>query len=483
MTMLARILGDVPETLADAEAAKASKTRFVRSAGQLAFYDPSSDATGHKMSAWETYQAFGLGAIREAADFGAAILQESRWSAGATLKEARSSLGVDLKSMARQSGVDKETIKALEEGVRDLDVRLLERCAFALGLDERLMATRESTRRSKDVTYRLKTLLKDKDFEGHSLSAGTAMTFAEAASVIRTQLRLRSWLDLPTEMDKFDPDSNYGSDMSPAWQKGYLLAGYARKVLALGDEPIGSLKELVENRLGIPVIQAKLPKHVSGATVVTVDVDDAEARGIVLNTQGENTNVWVRRATLAHELGHLLFDSVAELKPVRIDTYKDIHADVETSENSFVDVIEQRANAFAIAFLAPIDSIRELAGVDAATKTINGDAIQRVMTRFGLSWTAARNHVYNVHHRQYELPEDSISVRPSDEWRGAEDFTLDYFPLKDTADQRRGLFAGLVAESCSKGLISEETSALYLQCEVSDLKEKLEHLKQLFAIE
>ena len=481
--MLARILGDVPETFTDVEAAKASKTRFVRSASQLAFYDPSSGATGHRMSAWEVYQAFGPDAIREAADFGAAILQESHWSAGATLKEARSVLGVDLQSLARQSGVDKETVKSLEGDAGDFDVRLLERCAFSLGLDERLMATRESTRRSKDVTYRLKTLLKDKDVEKHSLSPRTAMIFAEAASVIRTQLRLRSWLGVSTEKDRFDPDSNYGSDMSPAWQKGYLLAEHARQVMGLGEEPIGSLKELVENRLGIPVIQAKLPKHVSGATIVTVDVDDAEARGIVLNTQGENTNVWVRRATLAHELGHLLFDPVAELKPVRIDTYKDIDANVETSEDSFVDGVEQRANAFAIAFLAPIDSIRELAGVDAATGTIYGDSIQRVMTYFGLSWTAARNHVYNVHHRQYELPQDSISTRPSDEWRGAEDFTLDYFPLKDTADQRRGLFAGLVAESCSKGLISEDTSALYLQCEVSELTEKLEHLKQLFAIE
>ncbi len=480
--MLARILGDVPETLTDIEAVKASKTQFVRSAGQLAFFDHSSGATGHRMSAWEAYEAFGLNAIREAADFGSAILQDSSWSPGATVKEARSALGVDLQTLTMQSGVDKETVKAIEAGSRDLDVRMLERCAFTLGLDERLVATRESTRRSSDVAYRLKTLLKDKELEGRPLSQRTAMIFSEAASVIRTQLRLRSWLGMTSAKDDFDSDSDYGSDLIPAWRKGYSLAEHARQILELGDGPIRSLKELAEHRLGIPVIQAELPNNVSGATVVTRDEDDSEARGIVLNVRGENTNVWVRRATLAHELGHLLFDGVEELKPVRIDTYQDGAANVESSGYQFADTVEQRSNAFAIAFLAPIDSIRTLTQLESSNGTIMSDSIGRVMTDFGLSWTAARNHVYNAHYGQYELPQVPISMRPSYEWRSAEDFTVDYFPLKNTAIQRRGLFAGLVAESYASGLISDDTAALYLQCEIPEFIESLEHLRQIFAV-
>lgn len=480
--MLARILGDVPESFTDIEAAKASKTQFVRSASQLAFLDPSSGATGHRMSAWEAYQAFGLNAIREAADFGSAILQDSSWSPGATVKEAREALGVDRQSLTRQSGVDKETVKAIEAGSRDLDVRMLERCAFALGLDERLVATRESTQRSSEVAYRLKTLLKDKELEGRSLSKKTAMIFAEASSVIRTQVRLRSWLGLNTEKEKFDVDSNYGSPMSQAWQKGYLLAEHARQLLGIGEGPIPSLKKLVEDRLGIPVIQAELPEYVSGATVVTVDDDYSEARGIVLNTQGENRNVWVRRATLAHEVGHLLFDSVTELKPVRIDTYQNTDGNAEIGEGSFGDVVEQRANAFAIAFLAPIGTVRSMTVFENGGSAIAADSVRRIMTEFGLSRTAAMNHVHNANHRQFELSQDYGLVKPSDEWRSAEDFTLDYFPIKSTPIQRRGLFAGLVAESCSKRLISDDTAALYLQCEVSELIENLEYLRQIFPV-
>ncbi len=74
------------------------------------------------------------------------------------------------------------------------------------------------------------------------------------------------------------------------------------------------MRELVEHRLGIPIIQVKLPPAIAGATI-----SSHGQRGIVLNVRGVNTNVWIRRTTLAHELAHILFDPDAKLESVRVD--------------------------------------------------------------------------------------------------------------------------------------------------------------------
>ena len=68
--------------------------------------------------------------------------------------------------------------------------------------------------------------------------------------------------------------------------------------------------------------------------------------------------MWIRRATLAHELGHLLYDPDSRLQNVCVDSYIGSRKDPQTYESDFV---EQRANAFAIAFLAPIDAVGKLA--------------------------------------------------------------------------------------------------------------------------
>ena len=84
------------------------------------------------------------------------------------------------------------------------------------------------------------------------------------------------------------------------------------------------MRELVEHRLGIPIIQVKLPPAIAGATI-----SSHGQRGIVLNVRGANTNVWIRRTTLAHELAHILFDPEAKLESVRVDSYKQLERDTE----------------------------------------------------------------------------------------------------------------------------------------------------------
>jgi Zn-dependent peptidase ImmA (M78 family) len=108
----------------------------------------------------------------------------------------------------------------------------------------------------------------------------------------------------------------------------------------------------------------------------------------------------VRRATVAHELGHLLFDPVQRLDRVRVDTYQSNEIDPESQldlASAATDVVEQRANAFSIALLAPMQAVRDM-----TPSPLRSGAIERVMSEFGISYTAARHHICNAHYRQFE---------------------------------------------------------------------------------
>ena len=232
------------------------------------------------------------------------------------------------------------------------------------------------------------------------------------------------------------------------------------------------MRELVEEKLGIPVIQARLPNRIAGATVMTTNDDGDEVRGVVLNTVGENENVWIRRATLAHELGHLLYDPDERLQNVRVDSYDDSQRDPQAYST---DYVEQRANAFAIALLAPNEGVRQL-----APPPISEESVYNVMHTFGISQTAARYHIANCHYRNFNVPQGIIESEPSDEQTAAENFTVDYFPLNDTPEQRRGRFAGMVATAYQENFISAHTGALYLDCKVDDFRENADLLRTLY---
>ncbi len=86
---------------------------------------------------------------------------------------------------------------------------------------------------------------------------------------------------------------------------------------------------------------------------------------MAINTQGLNGNVWVRRFTMAHELGHLLWDPDQRLQSLRVDTYRDLEED--PVQRPGLDPVEARANAFAIELLAPQEyvlKVFDLTGMD-----------------------------------------------------------------------------------------------------------------------
>ena len=180
------------------------------------------------------------------------------------------------------------------------------------------------------------------------------------------------------------------------------------------------MREIVEVRLGIPLIQARLPKAIAGATIMTTDDSGDAARGIILNAVGANRDARVRRATLARQLGHLLYDPDEYLQRVRVDACEDLRA---APQSRATDPVDQRANAFASAFLDPSD--------------------------------------------------ESVAI---------EDFSLDYFPIPSAPYQRRGRFAGIVAAACGEGLITDHTAALYLGCDKEIVGEHIANLRSLHGV-
>ncbi len=476
MDRLTFVFGTDAAGLSLEDAAKRSPRCFVRSEGALAVYEESRNPSGHVLTAWEAFTTFGIDVLEEAVEYGSAILKRSRDSTKIALKSRRANLGLTQESLRRAARVTESDVMTAETTPAKVPIQKLERIAFALGLDERFLAFERDAGGDDDLAYRLRTLQVQgmRPSDSRTISAGTALLFAEAASIIRVQHRLQEWLGLQMDSDGFSPHPDYGSPMNPAWSVGYDLAESARETLKIGDSPIDSMRNLVEERMGIPVVQARLDDKIAGATVMTTTESGGEARGVVLNTVGENQNVWIRRATLAHELGHLLYDPDERLENVRVDSYVDSQQDAQAHLPE-PDYVEQRANAFAIAFLAPNAAVRKF-----APTPISRASVSKVMRTFGISHTAANYHIANCHYRNFDMPEGVIDSVPSDEQTAAENFSVDYFPLYDTPEQRRGRFAGLVAASYAHGFISADTAAMYLSCKIQDFIENVDVLRSLY---
>lgn len=471
MTTVETVFGRELSHLSEAEAARKSPLRFVRGRSELGVFDAARNPTGHVLTAWEAYQAYGLDILEEAVEHGSAILIHPS-GIEQTICSRIDELGLRHSTVARETDLAEEVVKQADHPSVDNKIVHLERIGFILGLDELQLGYQPTGKADADLAVRLKTLTHSLSTSSRSLSSTAVLTFAHAASVIRTQCRLQRWLGIEGLRHQFEPTDDYGTAFFPAYKIGYELAEHARKTLDLGDLPIESMRKLVESKLGIPVIQAKLPGSIAGATIAVSDAD-GDARGIVLNTIGANENVWVRRATLAHELGHLLFDPIQRLERVRVDTYQSNEVD---PQGAIADYVEQRANAFAISFLAPMDAVR-----DTAPTPLQTDSIPKVMRTFGISHTAARYHIRNSYFRQIELPDNPFHEAPSDEQRAAENFTIDWFPIAHTPDVRLGRFVEIVTSCFDHGYISDDSAAKYMNCSKTEWRDSLNIIRGLYS--
>jgi transcriptional regulator with XRE-family HTH domain len=441
------------------ERARFSSRRYIRSLDQLTEF--TGRGTGRQLTASEALGAYGLDVLVEVAQEGSALLSASRTAAGDVLRDRRVSLELEQKHVARRAEVSVEQVDAAESSHR-LPIRIYERIARVLGLDERQISVTTEPAGNDALAVRLRTL----DQEDGVLTPSAVSAISEAAWVVMVQARLERLLNLyrPSE-DRVSSD--YGRPGIPAYQKGYELARKLRSTLGLGESPLPSIRLLAEDILGIPIVQSGLGDSIAG---VTVEVGDT--RAIVVNLDGRNRHVYVRRSTIAHELGHLLYDPASRLKTLRVDAYDAL----DRPPDQLPDVVEQRANAFAIELLAP-----QAAAVSLFGQTTE-NPLGRVIDEYGVSFTAARYQIWNGLKRSVPLDSITTSSRnPPQHWEAQEAFTIDYHPIRGLRPCRAGRFSALVVRAESEGLITADTAMEWLGVSsVTEIRNAQEPLKELF---
>ena len=427
------------------ERARSSQREFVR--GQTMLAEASAEATGHRLAAAEALNNFDFSTLLTAVEEGQAPLVRERIEPARTLRRHREALGYTQQHLARLANVTAEDVVKAETPGNVSPIRILERLALPLAIDERVLGFKTQVG-AEELGVRLRQLAHAEG--GVGLSPMAVAALAESAWVIARQKSLLSLIGAPSSdgLQRFPPDDDYGY---PTYERGYSLAIRARQLLGLDPEaPIDSMRHLVSETLNIPLVQTRLGRGLAGATIAT-----GEARGIVVNIEGDNQSVWVRRMTLAHELGHLLWDPAQKLNRLMVDRYRDLA--INSSYRR--DPVEIRANAFAIAFLAPPAVVDRM--VYQADDILS--AVFEVARYFGISVTAAAAHVGNVSRVHVVLPRGSAFPEPSDEIRAQEDFTIDFFPIKNIPPALVGRFAWAVARALDEKVISKDTAATLLR--------------------
>jgi Zn-dependent peptidase ImmA (M78 family)/transcriptional regulator with XRE-family HTH domain len=452
--------GTTPE-----ERARTSEVTFVRGQIQLAPY--SESATGRVLGALEALRAFGWDLLLQAMREGSVPLISSPQEPATTLRSRREELGLSLEQLAKRSGISVNTLQNAETIGTRTAIRTLETLAQALALDEQVLGLVPNAGRDVKLGVRLRQLATSGDIAG--FTATTVLQLSEAAWVIARQAALQKCLaetGLRARLQKPRHDSSFGY---PAYETGYRLAQKTRDLLGIGrEDPIESVRKIIEDDFDLPLVQQQMNPRFAGATMANGSV-----RGIVVNETGMNSNVWVRRMTLCHELGHLLWDPDNRLQRVMVDEY----AELEMSDrDSRRDPAEIRANAFAVAFLAPPTAVQSIA--NRHTDPVN--IVREVMSTFGVSATAAKHHVRNI--TKFDTFTDRYEALPEPEehWIVMENLSLDYFPIKATPISRRGKFAWCVAKAYEVGEISLDSAASYLAVPAADVnKEALARVAEL----
>jgi Zn-dependent peptidase ImmA (M78 family) len=442
--------------------AATSQSRFVRSQHQLSVY--REGATGRVVNAQEALRLVGWESLQELADYPAIPLLIRSDEPYQSIERQLRNLGLSLKEVARRIHWPNELTRQFELK-RQMPFRELERLARTIGLESDKLGTTTDAGADIETGVRLRTY---RNSDPKRFTVSTVLGLAETAWTIQKQFDLAKLVGQTDETVirslGFEASAEYGSALTKTYQEGYRLARKARQLLNIPwDKPIASVKELIEVDLCIPVIQLEIHSELAGATV-----SSGSYRGIAINLKGDNSNPLARRMTMAHELGHLLWDPDQRLNRLVVDKYDSIIQDAVTSRSP-LDAVERRANAFAIEFLAPGDATLKVFE-DAGG---GGTGLEKVISTFGVSKTAILNHLMNASHNKIDMSKQQIASIPNDEWEAAESLAVPLFDPQTVPVSRRGRFSYYVLKAYESKRISDDTASSLFQCRREELDRAL----------
>lgn len=205
-----------------------------------------------------------------------------------------------------------------------------------------------------------------------------------------------------------------------AARQGYRIADRLRTDLGLGGDPLGDLRVLCEEQLGIAVSLSPFTTAALRAASI-LDVDRSAAAAVLSSVDPElASNPRLVRVCLAHELSHLLFDPAREGRvQIALDD-RDVSG--RRARPSKTALLESRAKGFAAEFLIPRKGVAAMLGErpDATTDAaVARRRIGEVRERFDTPWEIATLHLGNLGWIESSLtdrirrdPEPRVSTPP-----------------------------------------------------------------------
>jgi len=329
------------------------------------------------------------------------VVEESATIQARKLREVREAAGLTHQQMADLLDEDERTLVALESADAPLDLELLDRCARAFGMTVERLLSDDAGSAPALLLFRSLNPEVINELRARRAQFGlgdflrSAWDLAELAS-LRARKGAESWAPA-AELD--GAPSGVPDNDPELYRQAEVLADQTRGWLELGDAAVPSMSDLLETRLRVPIFW-------STPDEVDPNIDGASTReplpAILVNLVGGRDCWWRTRMTLAHELCHLLFDTLSETahrRMVMFSPQRELSRHGYTRANRLyrlpdvLERMERRANAFAAHFLAPGRVVRALISRSDATSE---KAISLLCQQFGIGRITAINQLTNV---------------------------------------------------------------------------------------
>lgn len=326
---------------------------------------------------------------------------------GRTLASIRSIGALSLEEAAASAQVDVNALRNAEQGIFAPDV--VNALARFYGLDPEMLAGGQAMPAvASAMVFLFHGPYQDFDPADWEM-LNRALLFGRLYSTRASRAGLM-------KRQSFVPVPPSGPMPRDAAKQGYRLARSVRSRLQLGGAPLGDLRALIEEQLGIAVLvepfetlnlraAAILDVTRTGAAIVLSEDDDARRRIPVLN-----------RVYLAHELCHLLFDPIA---PGRVQISLDDKPQGYPKEKgqgfSKDSLLESRAKGFAAELLLPKEGVEELLGAPRGEETSINQAqalAKRAAEHFHTPWTITVWHLKNLQFMSERVANELLQARP-----------------------------------------------------------------------
>jgi len=274
------------------------------------------------------------------------MAEEDEWrTIGERLRRTRLIAGMSQAELGKPAGLDRTMVAKIEAGTRRISALELTQLSATLGVP---------------IGYLIEPLPEVVSRRGSAVDEEFDSVVAQESG--RLEIVLATWLsDLRQliELSVLHPRPLLvGKRPADSAASAREIALWARDALGCGLDPVGSMVEVCE-RAGQFVLVAEVPGE--GASVIDEDIAAA-----VVSLSGDPGR---RRATVAHELGHLVLG----------DEYSNdlgVHASRPDRENAI--------DAFAAEFLLPSPV---LTGIGASG--ISRGQLVEVAARYRVSWSLA----------------------------------------------------------------------------------------------